>query len=288
MPTSLSGYAAVAFTVISWAAAFPLIRIALNELAPIQLAAARFAMAAILILAWLAWTRPPLPARSDALRMFLCGLAGIALYNIFLNTGQQTVAAGAASFIVNSAPILTALLALIFLGERFKIWGWIGTIISFCGIAVIASGQPGGLSFGAGSIFILGAAVCTGSYFVLQKPLVAKYGAMPCAAYTMLIGALLLSPWLPSATATLTTASHRTIGAVIALAVFPAALGYATWTYALGYFGAARASNFLYLIAPVATALAFVFTGEVPNIQTLVGGALSIAGVIIVNTRGRS
>ena len=288
MPTSLKGYAAVAFTIVSWAAAFPLIRIALNELAPIQLAAARFAIAAILIVAWLAWTRPPLPARSDALRIFLCGLAGIALYNIFLNTGQQTVAAGAASFIVNGAPIITALLALVFLNERFTIWGWIGTLVSFTGIGIIASGQPGGLSFGAGAMFIVGAAICTASYFVLQKPLVAKYGAMPCAAYTMLTGALLLSPWLPAATATLANASHLTIGAVVALAVFPAALGYATWTYALGYFGAAWGSNFLYLIAPVATALAFLFTAEVPNVQTLAGGALAIAGVIIVNTRGRT
>lgn len=288
MPTSLAACAAVAFTVLSWAAAFPLIRIALNELAPIPLAAARFAIAAMLVITWLAWKRPPWPSASDALRMFLCGLAGIALYNITLNTGQQTVSPGAAAFIVNSAPILTALFALIVLKERFTIWGWIGTIVSFGGIAIIASGQPGGLTFGAGTTFILGAAVCTASYFVLQKPLVAKYGAMPCAAYTMLIGALLLSPWLPGAAATLTIASHTTIGAVVALAVFPAALGYATWTFALGYFGAARASNFLYLIAPVATALAFLFTGEIPNSQTLAGGALAIAGVIIVNTRGRN
>lgn len=288
MPASLAAYAAVAFTVLSWAAAFPMIRIALNELAPIPLASARFGLAAVLVIAWLAWTRPPWPSRSDALRIFLCGLAGIALYNIMLNTGQQTVAAGAASFIVNSAPILTALLALVFLKERFTIWGWIGTIISFSGIAIIASGQPGGLTFGAGTTFILGSAICTASYFVLQKPLVAKYGAMPCAAYTMLTGALLLSPWLPQAATTLTMASLATIGAVVALAVFPAALGYATWTFALGYFGAARASNFLYLIPPVATALAFLFTGEVPNSQTLSGGALAIAGVIIVNTRGRN
>ncbi len=288
MPTSLAGYAAVAFTVVSWAAAFPLIRIALNELAPIPLAAARFAIAATLIVAWLAWTRPPLPSRSDALRIFLCGLAGIALYNFFLNTGQQTVAAGAASFIVNGAPIITALLALVFLNERFTVWGWVGTLVSFTGIGVIASGQPGGLNFGAGATFIVGAAVCTASYFVLQKPLVAKYGAMPCAAYTMLIGALLLSPWLPGAATTLANASPLTIGAVVALAVFPAALGYATWTYALGYFGAARGSNFLYLIAPVATLLAFLFTREVPNVQTLVGGTLSIAGVVVVNMRGRT
>jgi drug/metabolite transporter (DMT)-like permease len=288
MPTSLAAYAAVAFTVLSWAAAFPMIRVALNELAPIPLASARFGMAAVLVIAWLAWTRPPRPSLSDAWRIFMCGLAGIALYNITLNTGQQTVSAGAASFIVNSAPILTALLALVFLKERFTIWGWIGTVVSFSGIAVIASGQPGGLTFGAGTTFILGSAICTGSYFVLQKPLVAKYGAMPCAAYTMLVGALLLSPWLPGAAVTLTIASYKVIGTVIALAVFPAALGYATWTFALGYFGAARASNFLYLIAPVATGLAFLFTGEVPNSQTLIGGALAIMGVIIVNTRGRT
>lgn len=285
---SLPAYGAVAFTVITWAAAFPLIRLALNELAPIPLASARFAIAALLVLAWLAWKRPPLPAGSDLFRMFLCGLAGVALYNITLNTGQQTVSPGAAAFIVNTAPILTALIALVFLNERFTVWGWIGTIVSFGGIAIIASGQPGGLTFGAGTTYILGSAVCTATYFVLQKPLVAKYGAMPCAAYTMLVGAILLSPWLPGAAATLTTASHATMAAVIALAVFPAALGYATWTYALGYFGAARASNFLYLIAPVATALAFLFMGAIPNSQTLAGGALAIAGVVIVNTRGRN
>ena len=79
-----------------------MIRIALNELAPIPLAAARFAIAAILIVAWLAWTRPPLAVARPMRCAFSCAAwPGIALYNIFLNTGQQTVAAGAASFIVN-------------------------------------------------------------------------------------------------------------------------------------------------------------------------------------------
>jgi drug/metabolite transporter (DMT)-like permease len=289
MHTSLVAYGAVAFTVLSWASAFPLIRLALNELAPIPLAAARFAIAAVLVVAWLLRKRPPLPAKSDALRIFLCGLFGVALYNITLNTGQQTVSPGAAAFIVNSAPILTALFALFVLKERFTIWGWIGTLISFSGIAVIASGQPGGLSFGAGTTFVLAAAVSTGTYFVLQKPLVGKYGALPCAAYTMLIGALLLSPWLPGAATLLaTTASNATLWSVIALGILPAALGYATWTYALGYFGAARGSNFLYLIAPVATVLAFLFMGVVPGVPTIIGGALAILGVVIVNTRGRA
>ena len=131
-------------------------------------------------------------------------MAGIALYNYLLNTGQQTVAAGAASFIVNSAPILTALLALVFLERTLHGLGLDRHRRSASAASMSSPpASPADLSFGAGSIFVLCAAICTGSYFVLQKPLVAKYGAMPCAAYTMLIGALLLSPWLPEAAMTL-------------------------------------------------------------------------------------
>jgi drug/metabolite transporter (DMT)-like permease len=52
---------AVVFTIVSWAAAFPFIRIGLQGLSPLQLAAARFAIAALLVSAWLAWRRPRLP-----------------------------------------------------------------------------------------------------------------------------------------------------------------------------------------------------------------------------------
>ena len=287
MSKSWSAYAAIGFTVVAWASGFSAISIALRELAPIPLAAARFAVAAVLILAWLAWRRPPFPSIADAGRFLLTGTLGIACYNIALNTGQQTVGAGAASFIVNAGPILTALLALVFLRERFTVWGWIGTLISFGGIAIIASGQPGGLSFGAGSTYVLAAAILSAVYFVIQKPLVATYGALPCAAYTLLVGALVLSPWLPEAVRMLAGASAAAWIAVIALGVFPAALGYATWTYALGHFGAARAANFLYLIAPLALCISFFLTGEIPGTQTILGGLLAIAGVALVNTRGR-
>ncbi|MFM0367200.1 DMT family transporter [Paraburkholderia sediminicola] len=279
---------AVAFTIVSWASAFPFIRIGLQGLAPLPLAAARFATAALLVIAWLAYRRPPLPTWRDGLRFVLCGFLGIALYNALLNTGEKTVAPGAASFIVNTLPIFTALLAAVFLGERFNRWGWFGSLVSLVGIAVIARGQPGGLTLGAGSTLILGAALCSASYFVLQRRLIPVYGALTCTAYTLLAGAVLLAPWLPGALSSLGSAPHGTLQAVLVLGVFPAALGYATWTFALGYFGAARAANFLYLTPAVATALSAVLTGERPGLATLCGGLIAIAGVVFVALRGRS
>ncbi|WGS54136.1 DMT family transporter [Paraburkholderia sp. D15] len=285
---SLLASSAVAFTILSWASAFPFIHIGLQGLTPLQLAAARFATAVLLVFVWLAWKKPRLPAWRDAIRFLLCGFLGIALYNALLNSGEKTVAAGAASFIVNTLPIFTAVLAVIFLGERVNRWGWLGSLASLAGIAVIASGQPGGLTLGAGSTLILAAALCSASYFVLQRSLIPTYGALTCTAYTLLAGALLLTPWLPGALHALAGASRSTLPAVLMLGVFPAALGYASWTFALGHFGAARAANFLYLTPAVATALSAWLTGERPGVSTLCGGLMAIGGVVFVALRGRS
>lgn len=287
-PASLAAIGAVAFTVLSWASAFPFIRIGLQGLAPLQLAAARFATAAVLIVVWLIVQRPKRPTLRHAGLFVLCGFFGIALYNALLNTGELTVAAGAASFIVNTLPIFTAVLATIFLGERFNRWGWAGSLFSLAGIGLIASGQPGGLALGAGASLVLGAAMCSALYFVLQRRLIPVYGPLACTAYTLLAGAVLLSPWLPGALNALSTASHETWFAVLELGIFPAALGYATWTIALGHFGAARASNFLYLTPAVAMLLSIGMTGERPGLSTLIGGLMAIGGVVFVALRGRS
>ena len=81
------------FTVFVWALSFPLTKIALADLAPLPLAAARFAIASLLIGGWLLWKRPPLPNGTDGVRFLLCGLIGIAVYNALLNSGQRTVSA---------------------------------------------------------------------------------------------------------------------------------------------------------------------------------------------------
>ncbi len=285
--TSIGVAVAIAATILTWAAAFPVIRIALQEFDAVPLASVRFAIASIAVVGWLAWRRPALPSRRDLVRIFASGATGIALYNILLNTGQRTVSAGAASFIVNVLPIFTALLAILVLGERFRRWAWVGTAVSLCGIAVIASGQPGGLQFGAGASFILAAALSLAVYFIVQKPLVPRYGALSCTALAILAGAVCLLPWLPEGLVQFTRASAGGRSAVVFLAVFPALVGYATWSYALGRLGAAHAANFLYLVPPVATALAVPLTHEVPAWSTLVGGAMALSGVILVNTKGR-
>lgn len=286
----LGALAAALFTVFVWALSFPLTRIALVDLKPLPLAASRFTIASAVILLWLAWKRPRLPGLADSVRFAICGLIGISLYNALLNAGQQTVSAGAASFIINTSPILTALLATLFLKEGLTKWGWIGAGLGLAGVGIIVAGQPGGIAAGSGAVLIFGAAIAQAVFFVIQRPLVPRYGAMASTAYTILAGTLLLAPWLGDGlgSAAAPGTGRATILAVIGLALLPAVLGYAAWAHALGHYGAARASSFLYLVPPAATALAFAISGETPAVATLAGGLVAIGGVVLVNTRGRS
>lgn len=278
-----SGVAA-AITITLWAAAFPAITLALRDMSPIPLAATRFAAAACPFLAWLLIRRPALPTGAEWIRVIVCGALGIAAYNILLNTGQTSVSPGAASFMIASQPVFAAGLSHLLgeapLGKR----GWIGTAICLAGVGFVAARQPGGFSVrGAGFLVIL-AAACSGAYFVLQRPLVVRYGPGVCAALTITTGAVLLAPWAPEGVVEL-AAAPRALGAVLFLALGSGVAGYLAWMRALQGLGAARAANLLFLMAPLATVLAIPMTHRTPNAAMIVGGGVALIGVAIVNHR---
>lgn len=278
---------AVVGTVLTWSASFTAIGYALREIAPLPLASIRFALASVFALAWIAWRRPRSFLRRDYATLAISGVLGIAAYNVLLNSGQASVSAGAAGFIVNTQPLFMVLLAVVFLNERFSRWSWVGALVGFSGVAVIASGQPGGLSFGEGSTLIVLAAACAAAYSILQRPLFARAAPLDVTAFVIVAGAIALLPWLPTGLSQAAKAPADTLFVVAFLAIGPGIIGQSCWTYALKRFGAARAGQFLYLIPPVSVVLAWLLLGEAPKATTLFGGAMALTGVVIVNLWGR-
>jgi len=274
---------AVAVTLVCWASAFAGIRAGLQGYGPGELALLRFVTASA-VLAALAWRRGMrLPALKDAPGIALSGFLGITVYHVALNYGEMTVTAGAASLLIASVPVFTALLAILILGERLPLRGWAGIALSFSGIALIALGEGGGVRFEPGSGLILLAAVGSSLYFIIQKPYLKRYGALQMTAFAIWTGTLFMLVWIPDMARQLIHAPLKATAAVVYLGVFPAALAYLTWTYALARQPASRLMTFLYLNPALAIFIAWIWLGEIPNILVLIGGAVSVGGVVLVN-----
>ena len=70
------------------------------------------------------------------------------------------------------------------------------------------------------------------------------------------------------------------------MGIFPAAIAYVLWSYALARMPASMLSSFLYLSPVLAMGIAWVWLGELPTVLTIVGGLVAVVGVILVQTKG--
>lgn len=279
----LVAIAAIGITVVGWASSFPAIRAGLAAFGPAELGALRFLVAAVPAAIFLAILRPGLPKLADAWRFVFGGAVFVALYTTLLNFGELTVSAGAASFIINISPVLTAILAIFVLGERFRLLAWVGTAISFGGVGLIALGEGGGFSLNQGTLLILGAAVCTTLNTIVQKPLFATHKPLVVAAWNMIIGAAFLAPALPSGFSQVAAADVTSLLSVLWLGMVSSLIAYGSWAVVLSRLPAARASNYLYCVPPVATLIGFLWLGEIPGTLGMIGGVLALLGVVVVN-----
>ena len=286
----LRAVAALAVTVVFWGSAFVAIRavVSAGVYSPGQLSAARLLVAAFLLgILVAARGGIRIPEKRDILTFFALGATGQMLYQLLLNAGERTVDGGTAALLIAIAPMLAALTAVVTLGERLTLAGWIGTAVAFVGAAMIALAAGASLSGGIGILQVLAATCLWAIYLVIQKTLADRYDSLELTAWPMWIGAALLLPFAAGLPRIVVTAPWTATAAVIFLGAFCSVAAFMTWAYAIRRLPVTVATSALYAVPVAAFIVGIVFLGEVPPPSALLGGSIAIIGVALVQLKGR-
>lgn len=279
-------WVSIIVALLLWAAAFAGIRAGLESYGPGEVALLRFGTASLTLLLYATVTRMSLPARRDLPMIALAGFLGISIYHVTLNIGEVTVTAGAAALIIATVPIFTALLSKFVLREHITRWGWTGITVSFAGVALITFGEGEALGFEPGAALILVAALAAAVYMVVAKPVLRRYRAIDFTSYMIWAGTIPLLVYAPGLVDQWGSATPSATWAVVFLGVFPGAVSYVLWGHALSRMPASVLAPFLNFQPINAAIIAWFWLGEIPSILAIVGGAISLVGVAIVNARG--
>jgi drug/metabolite transporter (DMT)-like permease len=274
---------AYSLTIILWASAFPGIRVGLESYTPEHLALFRLLVGSVALIIVAIVTHMRLPELKDIPVILLLGFLGFTIYHTCLNVGEKTVPAGVASLLVSTTPIFSALIGAWFLRERFGLSRWMGSIISFLGVALISFSSGGEAEWTSGIIFILIASFSESLYFVFQSRYLKKYGFLAFTAYTIWAGTFFMLIFLPGLASEIAISTLESTLSVVYLGLFPTVIPYLALAYVTSRVGASEATSSLYLTPTLAFVIAWMWLGEVPTILAIAGGLITLIGVLFIH-----
>lgn len=292
------GVAAVAVTVVLWASAFVGIRAIGPNFSPGSLTLGRLAVAAVVLGAVVApqlLRSRKLPQGREWWPILAYGVMWFGGYNVALNAAEHLLDAGTSAMLINVSPILIAVLAGVFLKEGFPRWLIIGSLVAFGGVALIAFGSGSGSASGEGStadvagvLLCLLAAVLAAVSVIIQKPVLRKFPAGQATLFGILVGTVCCLPFTGQLVSELQSAPLPATMGLLYLGVFPTAIAFTTWAYALALIDAGKLAATTYLVPGATILISWLVLSEVPTVWGLVGGAVCLVGVGLTRRRTRA
>lgn len=280
--------ACIGVALVTWSSAYAAIAYALPAFAPGEVAFARLLIGSLCFALWLVIKRPPLPALRDWPQLAALGVIGLTVYHLALNYAETRIASGTAAILISLVPAATAALSALWLGERLPLRTLAGLGVALVGVilVVLASGKQ--VRFEPMAALVLVSVLASAIYFVGQKPLFVRSSVFGVTAFTFFAGTLGALPFALHLPQALVAAPWPRIGALLWLGFAPTFLGYIAWNIAIHRSSASQVSSFIYFSPPIAVLIGWVWLGERPGMLTLVGGAVTVGGVILANARRRA
>jgi O-acetylserine/cysteine efflux transporter len=270
--------AALATAGMAWGASVPLSKVALGWLGPGWLTAARFGLAALVLLAFVPREKLRAAFSWPVLGWGALGYGGSVLVQ---NAGLARTSVTHTSLIIGAGPVLVALIAALWQHAVARPVAWTGFALSLAGVGFITGGHGGGAS-DLGDAMVLGATLLSAAMTVAQGDLLA--GRDPIAvtaiqfagAAAVTLPVALVTEGAPAAPARLAP-----VLAVLALTVVGTVVPFTLFAYGQKHVSAELAGAFLNLEPLVGTVAGVIFFANPAGPRQLAGGAAIVAGIIL-------
>ncbi|MFC4856297.1 EamA family transporter [Actinophytocola glycyrrhizae] len=267
-------------------------------LSPQQVASFRIGLAAVLLLVFVAATRPRLlrVRRSDLPLLVGYGLVGVAAVQLLYFAAVSRIPIGVAMLLEFTSPVLVALWVRFVRRVVLPARMWVGTALAMLGLAMVAQVWQGLRLDALGMLFGVAAALCAAAYFLIGERGVHTLPALGLVTWGMVIGAVAIAviapPWgLPGEI----MASGAEFGGLIVpvwtllvtCAVVSTAMAYLLSISAMRYLPANVVSVIAVCEPIVATTLAWLALGQVLTVAQVIGAAVLLAGATVVQLASR-
>lgn len=259
---------------------------ALAEISPVQLLLMRTSLA-VLLLAPAAWIHEKklLPDRSDLMLAILMGLTGVLGNNLCFFYAVKNTTLTNIAIIFATSPLITTVLAAVFLGERLTARRITGILLALCGAVFLLCGGDlsllGHLSLNKGDLFELTAAFLCSVMTVLGRgikktsPLVVTL----CNMFSSMVCILLY--FLFSGGTFNTGLSLRAAGAAMYCGFLGSGCAYVLQQTSIKRIGAGATGAFLNGSPVLSILSAVLFMDEKITLIQIISAAVIFAGIFI-------
>ena len=290
-PTQLTViYAKLTGVALIWGGSFIAARVVAVEMPAPTAALWRYVIATtvLVVLSFALERGLPRLTRAQVVRVLLLGVTGVVFYSVFYMYGMQTVGASRGSLIIATLPAATLIGGALFLHEPLTLRRGAGIAVALFGVAVeLGRGNPLALfqgRAGIGEVWLFGCVLSWAAYTLLGRSLLKDLTPLAATTYAALIGtALLVVLCAATGDLVLPTATRSGWGGLVFLGLFGTALAYIWFYDGVQALGPARTSVFVNLVPIAAITFAVFLLHEPLELSMIVGAALVVTGVFIIN-----
>jgi drug/metabolite transporter (DMT)-like permease len=287
-------YLEALFAVVVWGASFIATKIAVGQISPIAVVWLRFAMGLPILMAAVIMRKQfAFPKGNEWLYFALLGFLGIAFHQWLQSNGLQTSEATTTAWIVATSPAFIAILGWLTLKEKLTLTQTSGIVFAMLGVLIVVSkGDLTSLAIGqfgtTGDVLILISSVNWAVFSILSRYGLKRHPSTRMTFWVMTIGWMITSVafFSQGKTAELALLDTRGWWAMIFLGIFTTGLAYIAWFDALSQLPAAQTGAFLFIEPPTSMIVAAIILSEAITWASLLGGAVILAGVWLVNRQG--